>query len=239
MQRIADVPELSDLAARWSAALLRDLEYWAALTKGSKLTSLYFGGGTPSLAPLSVIEGVIDACARLWGFESAPEITIEANPTDAEQSRFEDFARAGVNRLSLGVQSFDDAALKFLGRDHDGRSARRAVELALALSPRATFDLIYALPGQAASDWRRALREALTALIYLESRKWAPIVAKTGAMADALSTGVFVMGPDAGMALVEHLPDVDALIVTDRNQVLISSGLKDRVTILAQPTDAP
>lgn len=148
-------------AARWRDALIRDLEHWAEHTRGRRLTSLYFGGGTPSLAPLSVIEGVVEACDRLWGFETAPEITLEANPTNAELHRFEAFAHAGINRLSLGVQSFDDAALAFLGRNHDGAAARRGVELALEVFPEVTFDLIYALPGQSAEDWREALAEAL------------------------------------------------------------------------------
>ncbi|MEQ8935571.1 MAG: radical SAM family heme chaperone HemW [Amphiplicatus sp.] len=148
-------------AARWLAGLTRDLGYWAARTPGRKLTSLYFGGGTPSLAPLDVIEGVIAACASSWGFDDQAEITIEANPTDAEQSLFRSFAAAGLNRLSLGVQSFDDAALKFLGRDHDGAAARRAVETALSVFDRATFDLMYALPGEATESWRKRLREAL------------------------------------------------------------------------------
>ncbi len=147
--------------ARWLAALKRDLGHWAARTSDRNLASLYFGGGTPSLAPLPVIEGVIAACASLWGFESGAEITIEANPTDAEQSLFRAFASAGVNRLSLGVQSFDDEALKFLGRDHDGAAARRAVETALSVFDRATFDLIYALPGETPAAWRARLREAL------------------------------------------------------------------------------
>lgn len=148
-------------ADRWLQAFVQDLGYWAGRTKGRRLTSLYFGGGTPSLAPLEVINGVIEACDRLWGFEMAPEITLEANPTDAELSRFEAFARAGVNRLSLGVQSFDDAALEFLGRDHDGAAAQRGVELALKIFSRVTFDLIYALPGQSAAEWRRALKKAI------------------------------------------------------------------------------
>ena len=148
-------------AQAWSAALTRDLERYAARTQGRKLTSLYFGGGTPSLAPRSVIENVIEACERLWGFEDGAEITLEANPTDAEQSRFEGFAGAGVNRLSLGVQSLRDEALKFLGRDHDAAAAKRAIDAAQASFARVTFDLIYARPGQTLDDWREELAEAL------------------------------------------------------------------------------
>lgn len=149
-------------ADAWAAALTRDLARNAARTGARKLSSLYFGGGTPSLMPLSVIESVIGACARLWGFEDNAEITLEANPTDAEQSRFEAFAGAGVNRLSLGVQSLRDDALKFLGRDHDAAAARRAIDAAQASFARVTFDLIYARPGQTLDGWRKELAEALT-----------------------------------------------------------------------------
>ena len=148
-------------AARWAHALTRDLEYLASRIAPRKLTSLYFGGGTPSLAPASVIENVIETCDRLWGFEPNPEITLEANPTDAERSRFACFAKAGVNRLSLGVQSLRNDALKFLGRDHDAAAARNAIDVAQQSFPRMTFDLIYARPGQSLDEWREELEEAL------------------------------------------------------------------------------
>lgn len=146
----------------WIAALSRDLEKYAARTEGRRLTSLYFGGGTPSLAPLPVIESVIETCERLWGFVADAEITLEANPTDAEQARFAAFAQAGVNRLSLGVQSLRDDALKFLSRDHDAAAAKRAIETAQAAFPRVTFDLIYGRPGQTLHAWREELSEALS-----------------------------------------------------------------------------
>ena len=147
--------------AAWISALKRDLDHYAARTQGRKLTSLYFGGGTPSLAPLHVIESVIKTCTRLWGFEPGAEITLEANPTDAEQSRFDAFAKAGINPLSLGVQSLRDEALNFLGRDHDAASAKHAIEAAKTAFPRVTFDLIYGRPGQRLDDWRTELGEAL------------------------------------------------------------------------------
>ncbi len=149
-------------AGAWTTALTRDLERYAERTQDRKLTSLYFGGGTPSLAPLPVIESVIETCDRLWGFEPQAEITLEANPTDAEQSRFEGFAGAGINRLSLGVQSLRDEALKFLGRDHDAAAAKRAIAAAQDAFSRVTFDLIYARPGQTLDDWRIELAEALS-----------------------------------------------------------------------------
>lgn len=148
-------------AARWSAALVRELQYWAERTGGRRLTSLYFGGGTPSLAPLSTIEAVIAACERLWGFEAGPEITLEANPSGAELGRFAAFRSAGIGRLSLGVQSLDDAALRFLGRDHDGAGALRAIDAAMAAFPRVTADFIYARPGQSIDRWRDELSRAI------------------------------------------------------------------------------
>lgn len=144
-------------AARWTAALTRDLDYWAARTTGRRLDSLYFGGGTPSLAPPAIIDAVISAADRLWGFADAAEITLEANPTSAELARFASFRAAGINRLSLGVQSLDDAALKFLGRDHGAAGALAAVDRALSLFPRATADLIYARPGQTIDQWAEEL----------------------------------------------------------------------------------
>ena len=148
-------------AAAWTAALTAEMAHWAALTPGRRVTSLYFGGGTPSLAPLPVIEGVIAAAARFWGFGEDPEITLEANPVDG--ARFDDFRAAGVNRLSLGVQSFDDAALKFLGRDHDGRAARASVDAALGAFARVSADFIYARPGQTIAQWTEELRAAIAA----------------------------------------------------------------------------
>ncbi len=147
--------------AAWSAALTAELAHWAALTPGRRVTSLYFGGGTPSLAPHSVIATVIDAAAKAWAFADDAEITLEANPADA--ARFAGFRAAGVNRLSLGAQSFDDAALKFLGRDHSGAEARAAIEIALSDFPRVSADFIYALPGQEISQWTEELRAALAA----------------------------------------------------------------------------
>ena len=147
--------------AAWIAALRRDLDQWADETSNRSLVSLYFGGGTPSLMPVRLVEAVIEACARRWGFVSEPEIVIEANPTDAERSRFAALAAAGVNRLSLGVQSLRDEALSFLGRNHAADDARRAIATAQQTFARTSFDLIYARPGQRLDDWRAELEEAL------------------------------------------------------------------------------
>ena len=149
-------------AQEWIAALHRDLHYWAAQTRTHSLASVYFGGGTPSLAPAEVIKSVVVECKKLWPADGEVEITLEANPTDSEQSRFSAFAEAGINRLSLGVQSLRDDALAFLGRNHNASEAREAITTAQDNFRRVTFDLIYARPQQTLVEWRAELNEALS-----------------------------------------------------------------------------
>ena len=127
---------------------------------GSVLGSIYFGGGTPSLMRPEHVALLIGTARRLWPSADDLEVTLEANPADADHARFADLADAGVNRLSLGVQAFDDTALRFLKRDHDAAQARRAMELAVDSMPRVSFDLIYALPDQTPQAWAAALDEA-------------------------------------------------------------------------------
>ena len=150
-------------AARWSAALVRELQYWAERTGGRRLMSLYFGGGTPSLAPLSTVDAVIAACDRLWGFEADPEITLEANPGTVEAARFDAYRDAGINRLSLGIQSFNDAHLRALGRIHSADEARRAIEIAQRFFDNLNLDLMYGLPQQ---TLQYAVRDVETALSF-------------------------------------------------------------------------
>ncbi|HVJ40245.1 MAG TPA: radical SAM family heme chaperone HemW [Dongiaceae bacterium] len=147
--------------ARWRAALLRELRHYAALTPERRVTSLFFGGGTPSLMSPATVGAVIDALGRHWQIDPAIEITLEANPTSVEAEKFRAFAAAGVNRLSLGIQSLDDADLKFLGRQHDSRQALAALDLAGATFPRFSFDLIYARPQQTVAGWAAELDAAL------------------------------------------------------------------------------
>ncbi len=147
--------------AAWAFVLARDLDWLAAKTAGRKLTSIYFGGGTPSLMPPSLAGALIDQCTALWGLAPDAEITLEANPTDAEQARFAAFKTAGINRLSLGIQSLRDQALRFLGRNHSAAEARRALDLSLRLFDRTTLDLIYARPDQSLAQWQAELTEAL------------------------------------------------------------------------------
>ena len=146
----------------WREALLADLAYEASLLPGRQLTSIFFGGGTPSLMEPATVEALIAAATSHWLATDKIEITLEANPNSVEADRFTDLARAGVNRLSLGLQSFDDQALRFLGRAHSAREGFRALEIAQRNFRRVSFDLIYALPGDTEDSWSAMLAQALS-----------------------------------------------------------------------------
>ena len=146
---------------QWRAALLRDLEYEAEQEPGRRLSSIFFGGGTPSLMPPATVAAIIEAAEAHWGFAPRIEITLEANPSSVEAARFADLARAGVNRVSLGLQALDDTALRFLGRAHDVNEGLGALQTAQSAFDRVSFDLIYALPGQSEVAWEAELRRAL------------------------------------------------------------------------------
>jgi putative oxygen-independent coproporphyrinogen III oxidase len=147
---------------RWRQALLADLAYEAERTAGMRLGSIFFGGGTPSLMPPSTVAAIIDAAAAHWRVEPDVEITLEANPSSVEAARFTDLAAAGVNRVSLGLQSLDDEALRFLGRAHDSAEGLAALAVAQGVFARVSFDLIYALPGQGEAAWASELARALS-----------------------------------------------------------------------------
>jgi oxygen-independent coproporphyrinogen-3 oxidase len=147
---------------QWRDALLADLRHEAALLPGRTLTSIFFGGGTPSLMDPATVEAVIAAATDLWKPADTIEVTLEANPNSVEADRFTDLAAAGVNRLSLGLQSFDHAALAFLGRAHSAREGWRALEIAQKRFRRVSFDLIYALPGDTEANWSATLAQALS-----------------------------------------------------------------------------
>lgn len=146
---------------RWEQALLRELEYFYDYTKDYKVTSLFFGGGTPSLMPARTVAALIDRTQALWSVAEHVEMTLEANPTSVEIKKFQDFRAAGITRVSLGVQSLDAEALQFLGRGHTASEALKAVELARDIFPRYSFDLIYARPGQTMAGWERELTQAI------------------------------------------------------------------------------
>ncbi len=145
----------------WQRALLADLAYEADRTQGQLLGSIFFGGGTPSLMPPDIAGALIAAAARHWTFAPDIEITLEANPSSVEAARFSDLARAGVNRISIGLQSLDDQALQFLGRAHSADEALMAIDIAQRQFDRVSIDLIYARPGQSGAEWERELRRAL------------------------------------------------------------------------------
>lgn len=145
----------------WRAALLADMAHETALTPGRQLSSIFFGGGTPSLMPPATVAALIDAAAQHWGFADNIEITLEANPSSVEAARFADLALAGVNRVSLGLQSLDDAALVFLGRAHSVAESLQALEIAQQHFARVNIDLIYARPDQTADAWDAELQQAL------------------------------------------------------------------------------
>ena len=145
----------------WREALLADLAHETALLPGRRLTSIFFGGGTPSLMEPTTAAALIEAAVAHWAPADDLEITLEANPNSAEAARFADLAAAGVNRLSLGLQSFDDEALAFLGRAHSAGEGLRALGAAQRHFPRVSFDLIYALPGDDERSWSHTLDGAL------------------------------------------------------------------------------
>jgi putative oxygen-independent coproporphyrinogen III oxidase len=151
----------TDEQAALARAIIADLHAQRALTGPRRLVSIFFGGGTPSLMDPAYVAAIIDTATELWSAEPSLEISLEANPTDAESARFAAFAAAGVNRLSLGLQSLDNEALSFLGRNHDAAQARRAAENAAAIFPRLSVDMIYARPGQTVEMWRTELEAAL------------------------------------------------------------------------------
>jgi putative oxygen-independent coproporphyrinogen III oxidase len=148
--------------ARWARALGAEIARLAEELPGRHLTSIFFGGGTPSLMAPETVDSVLRAARAAWGFANDIEITLEANPTSVEMGRFRGFAEAGVNRLSMGVQSLRDDDLRRLGRQHSAAEAMAAFDVARAVFSRVSFDLIYARQGQDRAGWRAELGEALS-----------------------------------------------------------------------------
>jgi putative oxygen-independent coproporphyrinogen III oxidase len=147
---------------RFLAAYLAELDHFAALAPGRIVSSVFFGGGTPSLMQPRTVAASLDRIAKLWGVAPDVEITLEANPTSVEAERFAGYRACGVNRLSLGVQALDDPSLKALGRMHTAEEALTALALAMRHFERVSFDLIYSREGQTMDQWREELTRALT-----------------------------------------------------------------------------
>lgn len=147
---------------KWRAAYRKELEFYASRLAPTPITSVFFGGGTPSLMEPHTVSSVLDDIARLWSVAPDVEITMEANPSSVEADKFSAFRSAGVNRLSLGIQSLNDDALKFFGRAHGAAEAKAALALAQKYFERTSFDLIYSYRGQTLDAWKRELAEALS-----------------------------------------------------------------------------
>tara|TARA_R110000868_G_scaffold218576_1_gene468995 strand:- start:141908 stop:142966 length:1059 start_codon:yes stop_codon:yes gene_type:complete len=142
-------------------AILTDLDNQINLTGDRNISSIFFGGGTPSLMKPAYIETILNKISQLYTVSEATEITIEANPTSSELSKFQDFKAAGINRLSVGVQSFNKDDLAFLGREHNDKEARETVEHALKTFNNVSFDMIFGLPNQSLDSWSEQLKYAI------------------------------------------------------------------------------
>jgi oxygen-independent coproporphyrinogen-3 oxidase len=149
--------------ARFVRAFAAELAATAARVPGRTVSTIFFGGGTPSLMKPATVQAILDAIARCWSIAPNAEVTLEANPTSVEATRFRGYRTAGVNRVSLGVQALDDRALAELGRLHTAREALDAVEVAQAAFERTSFDLIYARPNQTPQAWSAELMRAIAA----------------------------------------------------------------------------
>ncbi len=147
--------------AQWQKAYIAQIDQFELHIKGKNIISIFFGGGTPSLAPPQLIAAIIEHLHKNYNVDKTVEITLEANPTSVELNKFTAFKAAGVNRISVGIQSLDDKNLKFLGRTHSRDNALHAIKTAAQVFENYTFDLMYALPAQSIAQWRNELETAL------------------------------------------------------------------------------
>jgi oxygen-independent coproporphyrinogen-3 oxidase len=145
---------------RFVRAFRDEIVHMAERTPGRQVTSIFFGGGTPSLMRPGTVAAILDAIGGAWSIDPNAEVTLEANPTSVEAERFQGYRTAGINRVSLGVQALNDPDLRRLGRMHSAEEALAAVRIAAAIFERYSFDLIYARPGQTPESWRAELEEA-------------------------------------------------------------------------------
>lgn len=147
---------------RWAINYLTEIDHVATMTKGRDVTSIFFGGGTPSLMKPATVEKILNHIGKSWSVAKGVEITLEANPTSIEAQKFQDFKAAGINRVSIGVQSLNNEDLKFLGREHNADEAIQAIQTAAKIFDRYSFDLIYARPKQEIKNWKAELEKALS-----------------------------------------------------------------------------
>jgi len=180
---------------KFLAAYRAELTHFASLAPGRSVSSIFFGGGTPSLMGANTVAAILETIVALWPVAPDAEITLEANPTSVEAKRFAGYRAAGVNRVSLGVQAFDDASLKALGRMHTTQEALAALAIAKRHFERVSFDLIYARQGQALLAWREELNRALgyahdhLSLYQLTIEEGTPFAARHAAGTLTIPTG--------------------------------------------------
>lgn len=146
---------------RFLQGYLRELEFFADKLKNRRITTIFFGGGTPSLMPIFLVEKILDKIAQLWTLDDDCEISLEANPTSFEAQKFRDFKSSGINRLSIGIQALNDDDLRFLGREHSADEAISTIKTASEIFDNFSFDLIYARPKQTLESWKKELKTAI------------------------------------------------------------------------------
>lgn len=146
---------------RFLRAYEKELEFFAPQLRGRKIKTIFFGGGTPSLMPIFLVEGILKKISAIWEMDENCEISLEANPTSFEAAKFKDLRAVGINRLSLGIQALNDKDLKFLGREHSAAEAISTIETAAKIFDNFSFDLIYARPEQQLNDWEQELKRAI------------------------------------------------------------------------------
>ena len=194
--------------ARFAAAFEREIAWLAATAPGREVHSIFLGGGTPSLMEPATVGAVLDAIAKHWTVAPDVEISLEANPTSVEATRFRGYRDAGVNRVSLGVQALVDADLKALGRLHTAEEALKAIGIARDTFPRLSFDLIYARPDQTVEQWRAELGQALAFAVDHLSAYQLTIEADTPFEALHAAGKLRVPAPELGRAFYEATAEV-------------------------------
>ena len=146
---------------QWESALLKELEYIGSKTNNRVINSVFFGGGTPSLMLPNTINALLSCLNKYWKIDPNIEITLEGNPNSIEAQKYKDFKSAGINRVSIGIQSLRQHSLQFLGRTHGVDEAKNALKIASSIFDKVSFDLIYALPNQTIKEWEQELKEAI------------------------------------------------------------------------------
>jgi putative oxygen-independent coproporphyrinogen III oxidase len=194
--------------ARFARAFAAEIAATAARLPGRTVSTIFFGGGTPSLMQPATVGAVLDAVARHWPIARDVEVSLEANPTSVEATRFRGFRAAGINRVSLGVQALDDAALKALGRLHSAQEALEAVAIARSTFERYSFDLIYARPGQTPQAWAAELKRAIEEAGEHLSLYQLTIEQETPFAALHAAGKLLIPGDDTARALYDATQDV-------------------------------